>query len=354
MTFGRPPAIPDNYVQLDLPTVDSITEGQPFVDDETIRHSIQFFNQTMLVNPASPPIQLPASLTVTRTLYKHMGNIIDEIYGRNLGCEPGLSVGEMVGRVLSIENQLFSWVMALPDSLRQLTLQGLREEIEKSETQPRLFPLKFQVILTLRYLHIQVLLHRPLLVKFFDASIASGLEPGQERILNEIGYSSTKKCVESAMGIIDMIHELVSAAGWQRDLLGAWWYSLYYTFNAALVIIGATWVQRARQSAPDFPMHQTADIRLYPGRAVATLRLLDMGNRMVDRCKYYLEQLISVLRLQPEDQTGTGAPTELGIAAIRNATPGYNISSSFGIECGEFMLDDLFTNLTQGPALERW
>jgi hypothetical protein len=321
MTFGRPPAIPDNYVQLDLPTVDSITEGQPFVDDETIRHSIQFFNQTMLVNPASPPIQLPASLTVTRTLYKHMGNIIDEIYGRNLGCEPGLSVGEMVGRVLSIENQLFSWVMALPDSLRQLTLQGLREEIEKSETQPRLFPLKFQVILTLRYLHIQVLLHRPLLVKFFDASIASGLEPGQERILNEIGYSSTKKCVESAMGIIDMIHELVSAAGWQRDLLGAWWYSLYYSkllflhfylglrvshpffsgeiaFNAALVIIGATWVQRARQSAPDFPMHQTADIRLYPGRAVATLRLLDMGNRMVDRCKYYLEQLISVLRLQ--------------------------------------------------------
>lgn len=27
---------------------------------------------------------------------------------------------------------------------------------------------------------------------------------------------------------------------------------------------------------------------------------------------------------------------------------------SFGIECGEFMLDDLFINITQGPALERW
>jgi hypothetical protein len=54
MTFGRPPAIPDNYVQLDLPTIDGITEGQPFVDDETNRLSIQFFNQTMSVGPHFP------------------------------------------------------------------------------------------------------------------------------------------------------------------------------------------------------------------------------------------------------------------------------------------------------------
>lgn len=158
-----------------------------------------------------------------------MGNIIDEVYGQNLGCEPSLSIGEMVGRVLSIENQLFSWVLSLPDSLGQLTLEELRNEIEQSEAQPRLFPLKFRVILTLRYLHIRILLHRPFLIKFFDASIASGLEPGQERILHDIGHSSIRKCVESAMGIIDIIHELVSTTGWQRDLLGAWWYSLYYS-----------------------------------------------------------------------------------------------------------------------------
>ncbi|GFF96416.1 transcriptional activator protein acu-15 [Aspergillus udagawae] len=325
MTFGRPPAIPDSYVQLDLPVVDSVGQGQPFVDDKTIRHSIQFFNSTI-------------------TLYKQMGTIIDQVYGQNLGCGPGLSVGETVGRVLSIENQLFSWVMALPESLRQLTLQGLREEIKQSEDQPRPFSLKFRVILTLRYLHTQILLHRPILVKFLDASLASGLEPGQERILNEIGYSSMNKCVESAMGVIDIIHELVSATGWQRDLLGAWWYSLYYTFNAALVIIGATWVQRTRQSAQDSPVHQPANIQLYPGRAVATLYRLDTGNRMVDRCRYYLEQLISALRLQPDDPNGT---------AISSATPGFNYSS-FGIECGEFMLDDLFTNITHAPTLERW
>ncbi|GMF70106.1 unnamed protein product [Aspergillus oryzae] len=262
-----------------------------------------------------------------------------------------LSVGETMGRVLSIENQLLSWVMALPNNLRQLSLQDLREEVGQSDSQPRLFPLKFRVILTLRYLHIQILLHRPILVKFLDASHASGLEPGEERVLNEIGYSSMKKCVESAMGIIDMIHELVCATGWQRDLLGAWWYSLYYSklpslaflwiceylitlspgiaFNAALVIIGATWVQRTRQSVRDFPSHQLANIELYPGRAVATLRQLDMA----------------------ENSTDT-APIDLGLAAMGSSTTDGNFPS-FGIECGEFMLDDLFINITQGPALER-
>ncbi|KAF7627707.1 C6 transcription factor [Aspergillus flavus] len=333
MTFGRPPAIPDNYVQLDLPIVPSISEGQPVVDDETTRQSVYFFNHTI-------------------TLYKQMGNIIDRIYGQNLGCEPSLSVGETMGRLLSIENQLLSWVMALPNNLRQLSLQDLRKEVGQSDSQPRLFPLKFRVILTLRYLHIQILLHRPILVKFLDASHAFGLEPGEERVLNEIGYSSMKKCVESAMGIIDMIHELVCATGWQRDLLGAWWYSLYYTFNAALVIIGATWVQRTRQSVRDFPSHQLANIELYPGRAVATLRQLDMGNRMVDRCRYYLEQLISILHLEPEDSTDT-APIDLDLAAMGSSTTDGNFPS-FGIECGEFMLDDLFINITQGPALERW
>jgi hypothetical protein len=55
MTFGRPPAIPDSYVQLELPVIDSVGQGQPFVDDKTIRHSIEFFNSTMSVGPHTSP-----------------------------------------------------------------------------------------------------------------------------------------------------------------------------------------------------------------------------------------------------------------------------------------------------------
>ena len=175
------------------------------------------------------PIDLHKTLTMISTLYNHMGNIIDQVYGHNLGCDNGVSVSDLVSRVLSIEHQLFSWVISVPDGLRQLALQELREKIAQSDTQQQIFPLKFRVILTLRYLHVQILLHRPILVKFLDASLAPGLDPRDERILNEIGHSNMKKCVESAMKIIDIIYELLSTPGRQRDLLGAWWFSLYYS-----------------------------------------------------------------------------------------------------------------------------
>ncbi|KAL2817023.1 fungal-specific transcription factor domain-containing protein [Aspergillus cavernicola] len=333
MTFGRPAAIPDCYVQLDLPAFQGNTEVLPVTaNHDEVRHSIQFFNSTI-------------------TLYKQMASIIDQIYGQNLGCGPPLPVGETVSRVLGIENQLFSWVLALPESLRQLTVQGMREEIEQSRDQPRLFPLKFRVILTLRYLHVQILLHRPILVKFLDSTRASGVESSEERLLNDIGYSSMKKCVESAMGIIDIIYELVSSSGWPRDLLGAWWFSLYYTFNAALVIIGATWVLRARQSAKD-SANACVNIHIYPGRAVATLYKLNTGNRMVDRCRYYLEELISALRLQPEEIPDVSI-ANLGIPAMNTSTPNLNFPS-LGIEGGEFMLDDLFTSFAHGSGFEHW
>lgn len=47
MTFGRPAAIPDCYVQLDLPAFQGSTEVIPTADHDEVRHSIQFFNNTM-------------------------------------------------------------------------------------------------------------------------------------------------------------------------------------------------------------------------------------------------------------------------------------------------------------------
>ncbi|RAH79178.1 C6 transcription factor [Aspergillus japonicus CBS 114.51] len=336
MTFGRPPAIPDKYVQLDLPQLDILGDCQAFVDDETLRCSTGFFNHTI-------------------TLYKHMGTIIDQIYGANLGCEPSLPVVETVGRVLSIENQLLSWVATLPDCLRQVTFQALCGEIARVQPQPPLYPLKFRVILTLRYLHVQILLHRPILVRFLDATHTAGLEPGEERILNEIGYSSMKKCVESGMEIINIIHEVVTATGWPLDLLGAWWYSLYYTFNAALVITGAIWIQRARESAHTFQMYRLAhieDLELYPARAVAILRHLDTGNRMVDRCRYYLEQLISILGIQSDDPART-VPADHNLSGMSSANNVLDYSS-LGIECGEYMLDELFVTMARQTPSEGW
>ncbi|EED16269.1 conserved hypothetical protein [Talaromyces stipitatus ATCC 10500] len=317
MTFGRPAAIPNCYVQLDLPTFQDSPDALLAPVDNVAYYSIQFFNLTI-------------------TLYKEMGCIIDQLYAQNLGCGPPLSVGETVSRVLGIETQLQSWLLTLPDNLRQVTATVIRDEIERAGIQPQFFPLKFRVILTLRYLHVQILLHRPVLVKFLDAMEASEAEISEDRLLKDIGCSSMKKIIESAMGIIDIVYELVSSPEWTRNLLGAWWYTLYYTFNAALVIIGATWVHRTRRSAINWDEVYT-NIDIYPGRAVTSLYKLNR-NRMVDRCRSYLEQLMSALCLQqsqeiPDSVSNTGLP-------------------EMNIEFGEFMIDDLFSK--HGPDFNHW
>lgn len=47
MTFGRPAAIPDNYVKLELPLKREFEKSSAFVDDETSSLSVGFFNSTV-------------------------------------------------------------------------------------------------------------------------------------------------------------------------------------------------------------------------------------------------------------------------------------------------------------------
>lgn len=94
---------------------------------------------------------------------------------------------------------------------------------------PQFHSLKFSVILTLRYLHLRILLHRPVLVKFIDACGKGGIDAHEESLLRQIGSNSMQICMECAMSIIDIIHEVVHSSGWQKGLLGAWWFSLHYS-----------------------------------------------------------------------------------------------------------------------------
>jgi hypothetical protein len=47
MTFGRPAAIPDSYVKLELPVKRDFEKSSDFVEDETSVLSVAFFNATM-------------------------------------------------------------------------------------------------------------------------------------------------------------------------------------------------------------------------------------------------------------------------------------------------------------------
>ncbi|OQE36175.1 hypothetical protein PENCOP_c012G02469 [Penicillium coprophilum] len=334
MTFGRPAAIPDSYVKLELPTKRKFENSPGLVDDETAALSVAFFNSTI-------------------GLYKQLWNVLELLYGQNIGCDDPLPVSETVAHIFSLEQHLFSWERSLAHPLRLISsasIENLPHDQMSSNSQ--YLSLKFQVILTLRYLNLRVLLHRPILVKFITASRSPDRDPQDMRLLQQIGMNSLQICADSAMEIIDIVHRVVSEPGWKRSLLGAWWFSLYYTFNAALVLIGVGWVYRDTTLTSSTMTDQASKAGQYPGRAVAALSRLDDGNRLIDRCRYYLEQFSKVLDDSETnlDASNTAFPA---LHCTRTGLIGDDFSlSPFGMELGEFMMDgDLVTMMDRQGLL---
>ncbi|CAI7564144.1 unnamed protein product [Penicillium glandicola] len=322
MTFGRPAAIPDGYVKLELPTKREFENSTGLVDDETAALSVAFFNSTI-------------------GLYKQLWNVLELLYGQNIGCDGPLPVSETVAHIFSLEQHLFSWERSLSHPLQLISsasIQNLPRNQMSSNSQ--YLSLKFQVILTLRYLNLRVLLHRPILVKFITASRSPDRDAQDMRLLQQIGMNSLQICADSAMEIVDIVHRVVSEPGWKRSLLGAWWFSLYYTFNAALVLTGVSWVYRDTSLTSSPMIDQANKAKKYPGRAVAALSWLDEGNRLIDRCRYYLEQFSKVLN-DPITNLDASTTTLSALHSTRAGVIGDDdfSLSPFGMELGEFMMD---------------
>lgn len=68
-----------------------------------------------------------------------------------------------------------------------------------------------------------------MLVKFIAASRSPDRDPQDLKLLQQIGMNSMQIVTESAMEIIDIVLRVVSEPGWKQSLLGAWWFSLYYS-----------------------------------------------------------------------------------------------------------------------------
>lgn len=160
--------------------------------------------------------------------------IIDTCYGQNLGLDEVPGESETISLVLKGNEQLDDWTSQLP------RLQGLHvysaplspANLEEMSAE-RVIVERFNIVLSLRFLNLRILLHRPILEKFLDACAIGNASTtpgsGQRGMLQQIGISSVETCVNSAMIIISIVHTVVTSEGWRRDLLGAWNFSLFYS-----------------------------------------------------------------------------------------------------------------------------
>lgn len=154
-----------------------------------------------------------------------MYKVIDSLYGGNLGCDNGSNIFDIASCLLQTEQQLLEWQRNLPSILPLVLPAELAQWSDKDAT----LVLRFRVILTLRYNNLRILTHRPVLVKFLDLLASRTSDYNELSMLQQVGIDSLQTCIQSATAIISIVSHIVHSSGPQRDLLGAWWFSLYYS-----------------------------------------------------------------------------------------------------------------------------
>lgn len=89
---------------------------------------------------------------------------------------------------------------------------------------------RFDIVLSVRYHNLRILLHRPRLESLLKAFwLPSDMPAEDKKIFMPMDLASVHSCVESASSIIAMVHSMATSTVRHHEFLGAWNYSLYYS-----------------------------------------------------------------------------------------------------------------------------
>ncbi|KAJ5279909.1 transcriptional regulatory protein GAL4 [Penicillium angulare] len=311
MTFGRPCTIPESYVKLDMPVKDMQVLANSSQSDAHPQLDGWFFTAAI----------------------------------QNLGFEHPPTAANAVPQILEGERQLEEWRFSIVPSLgirlwhEPLLSKNLAQLDPESTIRHR-----FGIVLSVRYHNLRILLYRRFLESYLDSYNADDSISSENKLVQQMGFTGVQNCVESAISIISTVYTITSSGGWHRGLLGAWYYSLYYTFNAGLVIFGALLVSsKERQCNPD-QWRSIENSRQYLDLAADALRHLDSGNRVIERCVEYLAQLSMMLKATTSEKPSSLASTS-NVQAPLNGPPIFSADNAdypmwSNVDLGEFMMDN--------------
>lgn len=167
--------------------------------------------------------------------------VIDHLYGNNIACSSSSNAADTIAHVYKIESHLSDWQERLHPDLKLISTADLdsallpREEGAAAEEWQRL---RLRFILTLRYTNIRILLHRTVLVKFLDG-FDSSQDSHDVSMLQQVGMNNIQIAILSAKEIISLMHPVIQSPGRskKRGLLGAWWFSLYYSKTLYYILV---------------------------------------------------------------------------------------------------------------------
>ncbi|KAJ3460853.1 hypothetical protein MRS44_011720 [Fusarium solani] len=284
MTFGRPCAIPEEYIRLDLPKPLPPCASVP---EEIQSLSTGFFNASII-----------------------MGRIITTLYGSNLGCDEQPTETVTVTSIIQFGQELTDWQNNLPP---QLSLRSSADLPREGEIQD-LTTERVRLILTLRYLNVQLLLHRPTFIRSLGALLRDPMIPTRNPApVNHMQSNFDRTFVQVAENIIEIIYTVLTRPDLGRHLIGAWWFSLYYAFSAALAIFGSLVIFQDNDVEG---VHNTDRLqRAKRSLTQASEALLRMGteNMIISRCVDFLQQFLRAVNawdsMSPQTLSSFGQST---------------------------------------------
>ncbi|KAF4990011.1 hypothetical protein FDECE_14526 [Fusarium decemcellulare] len=260
MTFGRPCAIPEEYIRLDLPTPLPSSSSIP---EEMQELSTDFFNASMI-----------------------MGRIVTTLYGSNLGCDEQPSETMMAMSIIQFGQELTEWRNNLPSELSIRNSDDIANEGEIQDSTKE----RFCLILSLRYFNVQLLLHRP---TFIGSLLKQPKATHRRQVpVNDVQANFGKTFVQTAENVIDIIHTVLTRPNLGRRFIGAWWFTLYYAFSAALAIFGS--LLASQDNGPDDASNIDRVERAQRFLMKTSEALSQMGtqNTIISRCIDFLQRLL--------------------------------------------------------------
>lgn len=153
-----------------------------------------------------------------------MGDAVDRLYDQNLGFRTCLPMSEALDQISSLCWKLAQWQDDLPSSLKIITSRDTLDNVHLTLGTTRL-----RVLLSLRYLGARVLILRPALGLFLDLSTLAASNEHQSEWLRHSGAVLLVDLVRTCNDVLQISRSILVGSQNDQNLLGAWWFSCYYS-----------------------------------------------------------------------------------------------------------------------------
>ncbi|PKY05678.1 putative Zn(II)2Cys6 transcription factor [Aspergillus campestris IBT 28561] len=265
VTYGRPPLIPLSHVRFEA------SAYVPFsnVSSAVTVYSLAYFD---------------AMISITHI----MGEALERLYDSNLGLRTRLPMGESLNQISKLRWELAQWQDNLPSCLRIITSQETLDDVPLTMGTTRL-----RVLLSLRFLGARILILRPVLSQFLDLPGMTASSEHQSEWLRDSGAILLVDLVRTCGDILQTSKNILAGSRNDQNLLGAWWFSCYYTFNSSLAVLGVLLIKRIPAYSRQLSTISVSELRGLLETAMEVLRGLNKGSETVMRCRDTLTRLIT-------------------------------------------------------------